>query len=159
MKTVTGREIVSGLMELGTDIAHWNKKYSTKEALTKKLVELGLTSHQVEVLGFMYANPEHDTVSDAELQTLKHLGGNENGNVIAVDDYGTGHSNIVNLLRYSPQVIKIDRFLITDIQNDVNKQMFVRSTIDLARLNGIKVLAEGVETSAELRAFRDFAVF
>ena len=63
MKTVTGREIVSGLMELGTDIAHWNKKYSTKEALTKKLVELGLTSHQVEVLGFMYANPEHDTVS------------------------------------------------------------------------------------------------
>ena len=63
MKTVTGREIVSGLMELGTDIAHWNKKYSTKEALTKKLNELGLTSHQVEVLGFMYANPGHDTVS------------------------------------------------------------------------------------------------
>ena len=101
---------------------------------------------------------EHDTVSDDELNTIKHLGGNAGGNRIAVDDYGTGHSNIVNLLRYSPQVIKIDRFLVSDIHKDVNKQMFVRSTIDLARLNGIKVLAEGVETSEELRTVISYGV-
>ena len=101
---------------------------------------------------------EHDTISDDELITLKHLGGNENGNQIAIDDYGTGHSNIVNLLRYSPQVIKIDRFLITDIHKDINKQMFVRSTIELARLNDIKVLAEGVETSDELNAVISYGV-
>jgi len=101
---------------------------------------------------------EHDTVSDDDLKTIKHLGGNKGGNVIAVDDYGTGHSNIVNLLRYAPQVIKIDRFLVTDIHKDVNKQMFVRSTIDLARMNGIKVLAEGVETSDELRTVISYGV-
>lgn len=101
---------------------------------------------------------ERDTISDDELKTIKHLGGNEKGNRIAVDDYGTGHSNIVNLLRYSPQVIKIDRFLITDIHKDANKQMFVRSTIELARLNNIKVLAEGVETSEELRTVIDYGV-
>lgn len=101
---------------------------------------------------------EQDTITDEELKTIKHLGGSDGKNNIAVDDYGTGHSNIVNLLRYSPQVIKIDRFLITDIHKDINKQMFVRSTIDLARLNGIKVLAEGVETSEELRAVISYGV-
>ncbi len=99
---------------------------------------------------------ERDTITDGELSTLKHLGNHENE--IAIDDYGTGHSNIVNLLRYSPQVIKIDRFLITDIHKDANKQMFVRSTIELARMNGIKVLAEGVETSDELRTVIGFGV-
>ena len=64
----------------------------------------------------------------------------------------------MNLLRYSPQVIKIDRYLITDIHKDVNKQMFVRSTIDLARLNGIKVLAEGVETSEEMQTVISYGV-
>lgn len=101
---------------------------------------------------------ERDTVSDDELKTIKHLGGNAAGNQIAIDDYGTGHSNIVNLLRYSPQVIKIDRFLISDIHKDVNKQMFVQSTIELARLNNIKVLAEGVETSEELKAVIGYGV-
>lgn len=101
---------------------------------------------------------EHDTVSDDELNTIKHLGGNKDGNRIAIDDYGTGHSNIVNLLRYSPQVIKIDRFLITDIHKDTNKQMFVQSTIELARLNDIKVLAEGVETSDELKTVISYGV-
>ncbi len=100
---------------------------------------------------------EQNTISDEELNMMKHLGGSDVSQ-IAVDDYGTGHSNIVNLLRYAPQVIKIDRFLITDIHKDVNKQMFVKSTIDLAKHNNIKVLAEGVETSQELRAVISYGV-
>ena len=63
MKTATGREVVLSMLDLATDIARWNKKYTTKTVLLQKLDELGLTSHQVEVLGFMYANPELDTVS------------------------------------------------------------------------------------------------
>ncbi|MBR5793123.1 MAG: MarR family transcriptional regulator [Anaerotignum sp.] len=63
MQTATGREVVLTMLDLATDIAHWNKKYTTKTVLLKKLEELNLTSHQIEVLGFMYANPELDTVS------------------------------------------------------------------------------------------------
>ena len=63
MKAATGKEVVLSMMDLATDIAHWNKKYTTKAVLLQKLGDLGLTSHQVEVLGFMYANPELDTVS------------------------------------------------------------------------------------------------
>lgn len=98
---------------------------------------------------------EQNTVSDTELSAIKRLCGNGN---IAIDDYGTGHSNIVNLMRYAPQIIKIDRFLITDIHKDQNKQMFVRSTVEFAKLNGIKVLAEGVESYNEMRTAIDLGV-
>lgn len=93
---------------------------------------------------------EQNSITDDELNTIKHIGNSELSVPIAVDDYGTGHSNIVNLMRYSPQIVKIDRFLITDVDKDINKQMFVKSTIEFARMNNMKVLAEGVETSEEL---------
>ncbi len=95
---------------------------------------------------------EQNTVSDEELNNIRRIGEitDGEGSQIAIDDYGTGHSNIVNLMRYSPHIIKIDRYLISDIHNDLNKQMFVQSIIDFAQINNIKVLAEGVETSDEL---------
>ncbi|MGN1136796.1 MAG: EAL domain-containing protein [Oscillospiraceae bacterium] len=107
---------------------------------------------------FVFEITEQNTLSDDELDRIKKLGGDSRNNQVAVDDYGTGHSNIVNLLRYSPQIIKIDRFLITDIDKDVNKQMFIKSTIEFARLNSIKVLAEGVETSEEMKTVISFGV-
>lgn len=100
---------------------------------------------------FVYELTEQNTVSDEELNSIRKLCGQETKSQIAIDDYGTGHSNIVNLLRYAPQVIKVDRMLITDIHKNANKQMFMRSTIEFARKNNIMVLAEGVETSNELR--------
>lgn len=70
---------------------------------------------------------------------------------IAVDDYGTGYSNVSNLLRYMPDYVKIDRSLLSDIQNKPQKQYFVREIIDFCHDNKIMALAEGVETSEELR--------
>ena len=93
---------------------------------------------------------EGETLADKELQIMKTISSPENGIMIAVDDYGTGHSNIVNVLRYEPQIIKIDRYLITDIHKDNNKRMFVANAIEFARANNIKVVAEGVETKDEL---------
>ena len=63
MKAVTGEDVVLRMLDLATDIGRWNKQYKTKTTLLKKVDEMGLTSHQVEVLGFMYGNPEFDTVS------------------------------------------------------------------------------------------------
>lgn len=76
----------------------------------------------------------------------------------AIDDYGTGNSNIVNLLKFDPHLIKIDRYLITGIENDVNKQMFVKNIIEFARNNNMKVIAEGVETLEELESVIGFGV-
>ena len=70
---------------------------------------------------------------------------------IALDDYGTGYSNVQNLLRYSPNYVKIDRMLISEIQNSPEKRHFVREIIGFCHDNGIVALAEGVETAEELR--------
>lgn len=93
---------------------------------------------------------EKNETTDAELMQIKCLECNGVSCQLAIDDYGTGFSNIVNLLRYQPQIIKLDRFLITDVHKDTNKQLFISNTVEFAKLNNIKVLAEGVETKEEL---------
>ncbi len=69
----------------------------------------------------------------------------------AVDDYGPGYSNVSNLLRYTPDYVKIDRALLSGIQDSPQKQHFVKDVIEFAHSNGIVALAEGVETSEELK--------
>ena len=69
----------------------------------------------------------------------------------AIDDYGSGYSNVNNLLRYMPKYVKIDRMLMEEIQSNPQKQHFVKDIIDFAHDNNILTLAEGVETSEELK--------
>lgn len=107
---------------------------------------------------FVFELTEQDSISEDELLRLRNLCKAGANAQIAIDDYGTGHSNMVNVLRYSPHIIKIDRNLISGIQNDRNKQLFVRNTIDFAHQNGIKALAEGVETADELKTVIDFGI-
>ena len=107
---------------------------------------------------FVFELTEDNPTSDAELNRLKSLCKPGAQMQIAIDDFGTGHSNILNLLRYSPQIIKIDRGLISGVATDANRRLFVRNTIDFAHQNGIKALAEGVETAAELRTVIDCGI-
>ncbi len=69
----------------------------------------------------------------------------------ALDDYGTGYSNVSNLLRYMPKIVKIDRVLLSGIQDKPQKKHFVKDIIDFCHQNNMLALAEGVETSAELQ--------
>ncbi len=100
---------------------------------------------------FVFELTEDASASDEELERMKTLCRPGSCTRIAIDDYGIGHSNIINLLRYSPNIIKIDRALIAGISRDSNRLLFVRNTIDFAHQNGIRALAEGVETAEELR--------
>lgn len=93
---------------------------------------------------------EEAELSDDDLGRLKEYFSRLNIN-IAVDDYGTGYSNVSNLLRYMPNCVKIDRSLLSGIQNQQQKQHFVREIIDFCHDNNILALAEGVETTEELQ--------
>lgn len=93
---------------------------------------------------------EQTELDDASLSAMKEEY-EQIGVEIAIDDYGTGYSNISNLLRYMPKYVKIDKMLLTGIQNSPQKQHFVRDIIEFAHGNDILVLAEGVETSEELK--------
>lgn len=98
---------------------------------------------------FVIEFTEESELDDKQLDSMKHKY-ERYGCRIAVDDFGAGYSNVNNLLRYMPQYVKIDRMLIMKIQNNPQKQHFVRSIIDFAHDNGIYALAEGVETGDEL---------
>lgn len=90
--------------------------------------------------------------TEADDDTLSEMKDNYSsiGVETAVDDYGTGYSNIVNLLRYMPNYVKIDRMLLTNIQDSPQKQHFVKDIVLFAHENKFKVLAEGIETIEEL---------
>lgn len=74
---------------------------------------------------------------------------------IAIDDFGVGHSGYKLLYDSKPDVIKIDRFFLSDIDTNIKKKIMSRSITHLAIQLGIKVIAEGVETKEELFACRD----
>ena len=63
MKTITGEDVVLAMMDIATDVSHWNRKHVTKTVIIRRLEELYLTQHQVEILGALYNNPEWNTVS------------------------------------------------------------------------------------------------
>ena len=68
------------------------------------------------------------------------------GFLIAVDDWGTAYSNMERIAILEPDVIKIHRSLISNLENTYHKQELVRSTINMAHCLGSLVVVEGVET-------------
>ena len=68
----------------------------------------------------------------------------------ALDDYGSGYSNEKTLLELAPAYIKLDLSIIRDIDSDPDKQQIVENIVSYAHQRGMKIIAEGLETPAEL---------
>lgn len=71
------------------------------------------------------------------------------GFLFALDDIGIGHSNLDRLLLTKPDILKIDRCLITDIHLDCYKQEVFSSIVNISKKVGALVVAEGIETEEE----------
>ncbi len=76
------------------------------------------------------------------------------GFTVAIDDFGAGHSGLVLLARFRPDVLKLDMDLIRNIDTSHSKQAIVAGVAAIARSLDIDLLAEGVETKAELGCLR-----
>ena len=82
---------------------------------------------------------------DAALAMLDKFA--EAGIAISIDDFGTGLSSLAYLKRIRGQELKIDKSIVQGVTESQRDALIVRSTIDLAHSLGLKVTAEGVETS------------
>ena len=78
------------------------------------------------------------------MQILSRL--DEMGIRLAIDDFGTGYSSLAYLKRLPVDELKIDKSFILGMEDSENDAVIVRSTIDLGRNLGLRVVAEGVET-------------
>lgn len=70
---------------------------------------------------------------------------------LALDDFGTGYNSDYALITMHPNIIKIDRSIISGCDKDVSRRTIIGNLVRLARTKNITVLAEGVETEGELR--------
>jgi len=76
------------------------------------------------------------------------------GMSIAIDDFGTGYSSLAYLKRLPAEWLKIDIAFIRDLPDDEENAAIVRSITAMAHALGMKVIAEGVETEAQLEFLR-----
>ena len=73
---------------------------------------------------------------------------------IAVDDFGTGHSSLQYLLRFPLDVLKMPREFVSPIAGAAHEQVVGGAILDLGASLGLRVVAEGIETSAQLARLR-----
>jgi diguanylate cyclase (GGDEF)-like protein/PAS domain S-box-containing protein len=127
-------------------------EHSLLDTLARILDESGLPANRLELElteTLIMRNPEQT----AELlDASKQL-----GVMISVDDFGTGYSSLAYLKRFPIDRLKIDRSFIADIETEPDDAAIAQTIIAMAHTLRIDVLAEGVETVAQLRMLRNWA--
>lgn len=76
------------------------------------------------------------------------------GYKVAVDDLGAGYSGLTSIAVVEPDYVKLDMSLIRDIATSRLRQRLVASMLEACNSSGMRLIAEGVETGAELEALR-----
>ena len=101
---------------------------------------------------------EHAAIADLDqlLMAIDRL--RELGAQIAVDDAGAGYSGLQQLIRLRPDVIKLDMSLTQDVDKDLARRSLASAMVQFAHDTNAHVVAEGIETEAELRTLRGIGV-
>jgi diguanylate cyclase (GGDEF)-like protein len=115
------------------------------DSIRRALDDVGLLARYLEVElteSAVMSDPEQ---SVAILEQLSAM-----GVLVSVDDFGTGYSSMSYLRRFPIDKLKIDRVFINEIASRPEDASIVRAIVSLAHSLNLKVVAEGVETSAQL---------
>jgi diguanylate cyclase (GGDEF)-like protein/PAS domain S-box-containing protein len=120
------------------------------QELHQILLETGLSPRRLEIEITETALVRDFNRALISLRQIKAL-----GIAIAMDDFGTGYSSLSNLRAFPFNKIKIDGSFIKHVNSNAQAATIVRAVLGLGRGLGLPVLAEGVETDAELQFLKD----
>jgi EAL domain-containing protein (putative c-di-GMP-specific phosphodiesterase class I) len=101
---------------------------------------------------------EHDQVEDYGLLSAALAPFRALGMGLAIDDVGAGFSSLRHIVVTAPDVIKIDRSIVTGLDSDPVLTKLVQSLVEFGHGCRVRVVAEGVETAAEAAALRSLGV-
>lgn len=111
-------------------------RWHVKEPRVFQYLELELTEHRL---------PEHNESFLALLHEIRDF-----GITLSLDDFGTGYANLSRLPEWPFQILKLDRTFVAHLIESDKQQTVVKSIIEMCSNLNIHVVAEGIETEAEL---------
>jgi EAL domain-containing protein (putative c-di-GMP-specific phosphodiesterase class I) len=123
------------------------------EKISAALASSGIAAHRLELEVTESLLLENLDETAEMLQDLRSLCVH-----IALDDFGTGYSSLSYLRRFPFGILKIDRSFISDILADPQAASLCRAIVQMGHVLGLKVVAEGVETSDQLALLLDCGV-
>jgi EAL domain-containing protein (putative c-di-GMP-specific phosphodiesterase class I)/CheY-like chemotaxis protein len=127
---------------------------SHRAAVSSEVAEL-LTPHARRVV---LEITEHEAVEDYDhlvgaLASLRAMGAR-----VAIDDAGAGFASLRHTVRIAPDIVKLDLSLTRDIDTDRAKRALAGALVSFAHEMGFSLVAEGIESRAELDALRELGV-
>ncbi len=110
---------------------------------------IGNTRISLEVLESVLVE-EQDLVFLWQVDAMR-----ERGFSIEVDDFGSGHASVIGLQKLMPDVMKLDRLLVQPVDMDETARAIVSNMIQIGKILGISVTAEGVETATHTSILKE----
>lgn len=118
---------------------------SLPDQIAQVLAETGLNADQIEIELTESVLMKNVDVAVSNLHQIKKM-----GIQISIDDFGTGYSSLAYLKRFPIDILKIDQSFIGELTNNPADAAIINSIITLAHSLKLRVIAEGVETEAQL---------
>ncbi len=145
-------------------MVEWNRSWGTELSVSvnvspRQIADAGLLTVVLDTLARTGLHPTLLRLEITESALLVHEGtvkhtlaqARSHGIGVSLDDFGTGYSSLSFLLKLPVDEVKVDRSFVSDMQSDPDREELVRTVIHLGLSLGKRVVAEGVETEAELR--------
>jgi len=101
---------------------------------------------------------EHEPVEDVGALAAVVREMHAAGVMLALDDFGDGHSSLRLWSELEPDIVKIDKYFIHDLSQHAKKIQTLRALMQIAKVFGTTLVAEGIETAEDLRVIRDLGL-
>lgn len=131
-------------------------EHDFQEGFTRRL----LAKYGIDPADLVLEITEHSENTTDKTPSLKEAAEyyRQQGYRIAVDDVGSAYSGLQRVCALNPDFIKIDMSIIRDIEKDQVRQAMVKSLVTFCSSSGAGLVAEGIETAAELDALLSLGV-